>query len=74
MIRIVAAAAPFCTLKILYPTIPLIRGLGFNRVVVAEHGIKHESQQWGADHALEVDQFAYVSNPWRAPAAGCCVR
>jgi iron complex outermembrane recepter protein len=37
---------------------PLIRGLGFNRIVVTEHGIKHEGQQWGADHALEVDQFA----------------
>lgn len=38
---------------------PVIRGLGFNRVVVVENGIKHEAQQWGADHGLEVDQFAY---------------
>lgn len=37
---------------------PLIRGLGFNRVVVADKGIKHEGQQWGADHGLELDQFA----------------
>lgn len=37
---------------------PVIRGLGFNRVVVSDHGIKHESQQWGADHGLEIDQFA----------------
>lgn len=37
---------------------PMIRGLGFNRVVVAENGIKHEGQQWGADHGLEIDQFA----------------
>ena len=37
---------------------PLIRGLGFNRVVVVEKGIKHEGQQWGADHGLEIDQFA----------------
>ncbi len=37
---------------------PLIRGLGFNRVVVVEKGIKHEGQQWGADHGLELDQFA----------------
>ncbi|MFW5822801.1 MAG: TonB-dependent receptor, partial [Tangfeifania sp.] len=36
---------------------PVIRGLGFNRVVVIENGIKHEGQQWGADHGLEVDQF-----------------
>lgn len=37
---------------------PIIRGLGFNRVVVAENGIKHEGQQWGADHGLEIDQYA----------------
>ncbi|RYY37433.1 MAG: TonB-dependent receptor [Sphingobacteriaceae bacterium] len=37
---------------------PLIRGLGFNRVVVADKGVKHEGQQWGADHGLELDQFA----------------
>jgi iron complex outermembrane receptor protein len=37
---------------------PLIRGLGFNRVVVLDRGIKHEGQQWGADHGLEIDQFA----------------
>lgn len=38
---------------------PTIRGLGFNRVVVVENGIKHEGQQWGADHGLEVDQFSF---------------
>ncbi len=37
---------------------PLVRGLGFNRVVVLDKGIKHEGQQWGADHGLELDQFA----------------
>jgi iron complex outermembrane recepter protein len=37
---------------------PVIRGLGFNRVLVIENGIKHEGQQWGADHGLEIDQFA----------------
>src|SRR5690554_3058584 len=37
---------------------PLIRGLGFNQVMVVEDGIKHEGQQWGADHGLEVDQYA----------------
>jgi iron complex outermembrane receptor protein len=37
---------------------PVIRGLGFNRVVVVENNIKHEAQQWGADHGLEIDQFA----------------
>jgi len=37
---------------------PMIRGLGFNRVAVVDNGIKHEGQQWGADHGLELDQFA----------------
>jgi len=37
---------------------PVIRGLGFNRIVVAENGIKHEGQQWGEDHGLEIDQYA----------------
>lgn len=37
---------------------PAIRGLGFNRMVVTENGIKHEGQQWGEDHGLEIDQFA----------------
>lgn len=37
---------------------PAIRGLGFNRMLIAENGIKHEGQQWGEDHGLEIDQFA----------------
>ncbi|MCD7938166.1 MAG: TonB-dependent receptor [Tannerellaceae bacterium] len=36
---------------------PMIRGMGFNRVVVTENGIKQEGQQWGADHGLEIDAF-----------------
>ncbi|MGC8864732.1 MAG: TonB-dependent receptor [Bacteroidales bacterium] len=36
---------------------PVIRGLGFDRVVVAEQGVKQEGQQWGADHGLEIDAF-----------------
>jgi len=36
---------------------PVIRGLSFNRVIVADRGIKQEGQQWGADHGLEIDQF-----------------
>lgn len=36
---------------------PVIRGLSFNRVVVTEGGIKHEGQQWGDDHGLEIDRF-----------------
>lgn len=37
---------------------PAIRGLGFNRMMVTENGIKHEGQQWGEDHGLEIDQFS----------------
>lgn len=35
---------------------PTIRGLGFNRMAVTENGIKHEGQQWGEDHGLEISQ------------------
>lgn len=34
---------------------PVIRGLGFNRVVVAQYNLKQQGQQWGADHGLEID-------------------
>lgn len=37
---------------------PVIRGLSFNQVVVVENGIKHEGQQWGEDHGLEIDPYA----------------
>lgn len=37
---------------------PVIRGLGFNRIAIVENSIKHEGQQWGADHGLEIDQYA----------------
>lgn len=37
---------------------PVIRGLGFNRVVVIDQGIKHQGQQWGSDHGLEIDQYS----------------
>lgn len=37
---------------------PAIRGLGFQRMAVLEDGIRHEGQQWGQDHGLEIDPFA----------------
>ncbi|MGM0635868.1 MAG: TonB-dependent receptor [Bacteroidota bacterium] len=37
---------------------PIIRGLSFNRIVVAENGTRHEGQQWGSDHGLEIDAFS----------------
>jgi iron complex outermembrane recepter protein len=37
---------------------PVIRGLQGNRIVVNDQGLRQEGQQWGADHGLEIDQFA----------------
>ncbi|MFM7216757.1 MAG: TonB-dependent receptor, partial [Bacteroidota bacterium] len=37
---------------------PVIRGLGLNRVVTVNQGIRQEGQQWGEEHGLEIDQFA----------------
>lgn len=37
---------------------PVIRGMSFNRVAVADNGIKQQGQQWGGDHGLEIDQFS----------------
>lgn len=35
---------------------PVIRGLGYNRVVVVNDGIRQEGQQWGDEHGIEIDQ------------------
>jgi iron complex outermembrane receptor protein len=35
---------------------PFIHGLGYNRVVTLEDGIRQEGQQWGDEHGVEVDQ------------------
>jgi len=36
---------------------PVIRGLGYNRVVVVNDGIRQEGQQWGDEHGIEIDEF-----------------
>ena len=36
---------------------PFIRGLGYNRVVVVNDGIRQEGQQWGDEHGIEVDEY-----------------
>ena len=36
---------------------PVIRGLGYNRVVVVHDGIRQEGQQWGDEHGIEIDEF-----------------
>lgn len=35
---------------------PIIRGLGYNRVVSLSNGIRQEGQQWGDEHGLEMDE------------------
>ena len=37
---------------------PIIRGLGYNRVVVLHSGIRQEGQQWGDEHGVEIDQHS----------------
>ena len=40
---------------------PIIRGLGYNRVVVMSEGVRQEGQQWGDEHGVEVDGNAVNS-------------
>ena len=42
------------------PTIskPVIHGLHSNRILILNNGVRHEGQQWGAEHAPEIDPFA----------------
>ncbi len=40
---------------------PIIRGLGYNRVVVMSDGVRQEGQQWGDEHGVEVDAAAVGS-------------
>ncbi len=41
------------------PTIskPVIHGLYSNRIIILNNGIRQEDQQWGTEHAPQVDQF-----------------
>ena len=36
---------------------PIIRGLGYNRVITLYNGIRQEGQQWGDEHGIEIDQY-----------------
>lgn len=40
---------------------PVIRGLGYNRVLVVSDGIRQEGQQWGDEHGIEIDGMAVNS-------------
>lgn len=37
---------------------PFIRGLGYNRVVVVNDGVRQEGQQWGDEHGIEIDEMS----------------
>ncbi|HNP24322.1 MAG: TonB-dependent receptor [Chitinophagaceae bacterium] len=37
---------------------PFIRGLGYNRVVTVNDGVRQEGQQWGDEHGIEVDDYS----------------
>jgi iron complex outermembrane receptor protein len=36
---------------------PIIRGLGYNRIITLFNGVKHEGQQWGDEHGIEIDEY-----------------
>ena len=35
---------------------PVIRGLGYNRLVIINDGVRQEGQQWGDEHGIEIDE------------------
>lgn len=35
---------------------PVIRGLGYNRVLTVNDGVRQEGQQWGDEHGIEIDE------------------
>ena len=37
---------------------PIIRGLGYNRVVTINEGARQEGQQWGDEHGIEIDELS----------------
>jgi iron complex outermembrane receptor protein len=37
---------------------PIIRGLGYNRVISLMNGLRQEGQQWGDEHGIEIDENA----------------
>lgn len=40
---------------------PVIRGLGYNRLVVVNDGIRQEGNQWGDEHGIEIDDQSISS-------------
>ncbi|HUQ96770.1 MAG TPA: TonB-dependent receptor [Chitinophagaceae bacterium] len=49
---------------------PVIRGLGYNRVVVVNDGVRQEGQQWGDEHGIEIDEASVMrAEILKGPAA-----
>ncbi|MEP6673632.1 MAG: TonB-dependent receptor [Ferruginibacter sp.] len=49
---------------------PVIRGLGYNRVVTINDGVRQEGNQWGDEHGIEIDdQSASKVEILRGPGA-----
>lgn len=38
---------------------PVIRGLGFTRILTLYDGMRQEGQQWGDEHGIEMDNYAF---------------
>lgn len=38
---------------------PVVRGLGYNRLVTLNNGSKQEGQQWGDEHGIELDENSF---------------
>ncbi len=37
---------------------PVIRGLGYNRMITLHNNIRQEGQQWGDEHGIEIDEYS----------------
>jgi iron complex outermembrane recepter protein len=49
---------------------PFIRGLGYNRVVTINEGVRQEGQQWGDEHGIEIDELSIArAEVWKGPAS-----
>jgi iron complex outermembrane receptor protein len=49
---------------------PVIRGLGYNRIVTVADGIRQEGQQWGDEHGIEIDaQSVHSAEILKGPAS-----
>ena len=47
---------------------PQIRAYSGSRCFIQDLGMKHEAQQWGSDHGLEIDPFQIENIEWRKGA------